>query len=274
MSININIDQRDPVAPTPQNTPLQYAPIFDGLSRPTVPDITEDNEADEDEPVVGQRSARDARTCTWQALRPHRQELRIRQKPPSGCQEEHRSPHEGVQVKYVELPNQYKRELLESSRKRCVLLCRREAVGVIEDDCRGDVMSIWCMNNAISPFSKVQSVVHISTGDRPTPFAVTLTPYLSRGLLVAQDHHRRDATVIWCTTFTISRSSTLMFVVAISLGDRSTPLGMRRAVDFFVLPRHAAIVSIGHVCLKLSPFAHRLSRVIPCGANACFITVS
>ncbi|KAK1222405.1 histone chaperone [Marasmius sp. AFHP31] len=31
-------------APTPQNTPLQNAPITSGLSRPTVPDITEDNE--------------------------------------------------------------------------------------------------------------------------------------------------------------------------------------------------------------------------------------
>lgn len=35
-------------APTPQNTPLTQAPISLGLSRPTVPDIAEDNEGDEE----------------------------------------------------------------------------------------------------------------------------------------------------------------------------------------------------------------------------------
>ena len=53
MSVNIPINQVDPTAPTPQNTPLTHAPIAQGLSRPTVPDITEDNEPDEDEPEAG-----------------------------------------------------------------------------------------------------------------------------------------------------------------------------------------------------------------------------
>jgi nucleosome assembly protein 1-like 1 len=34
-------------APTPQNTPLTSAPIAHGLSRPTVPDISEDIEEDD-----------------------------------------------------------------------------------------------------------------------------------------------------------------------------------------------------------------------------------
>lgn len=34
-------------APTPQNTPLNQAPIAFGLSRPTVPDISEDNEQED-----------------------------------------------------------------------------------------------------------------------------------------------------------------------------------------------------------------------------------
>ena len=47
MSSGLNINQPgggDLAAPTPQNTPLNQAPISLGLSRPTVPDISEDNE--------------------------------------------------------------------------------------------------------------------------------------------------------------------------------------------------------------------------------------
>lgn len=36
-------------APTPQNTPLNQAPIAQGLSRPTIPDIREDNEQESDD---------------------------------------------------------------------------------------------------------------------------------------------------------------------------------------------------------------------------------
>lgn len=49
MSSSLPINQGpDLTAPTPQNTPLQHAPITAGLSRPTVPDITEDNEPEDD----------------------------------------------------------------------------------------------------------------------------------------------------------------------------------------------------------------------------------
>jgi hypothetical protein len=38
-------------APTPQNTPLNTAPITSQLSRPTVPDISEDDDEDEQDPT-------------------------------------------------------------------------------------------------------------------------------------------------------------------------------------------------------------------------------
>jgi len=48
MSSNLNINAgSDLTAPTPQNTPLNQAPISFGLSRPTVPDISEDNEQED-----------------------------------------------------------------------------------------------------------------------------------------------------------------------------------------------------------------------------------
>ena len=45
MSSNVPIAAaNDLTAPTPQNTPLNQAPISLGLSRPTVPDISEETE--------------------------------------------------------------------------------------------------------------------------------------------------------------------------------------------------------------------------------------
>lgn len=49
MSSNVPIAHGDITAPTPQNTPLTHAPIAAGLSRLTVPDISEDDEPAEDE---------------------------------------------------------------------------------------------------------------------------------------------------------------------------------------------------------------------------------
>ena len=50
MSSSLPINQGpDLTAPTPQNTPLQHAPLTAGLSRPTVPDITEGDEPEEDD---------------------------------------------------------------------------------------------------------------------------------------------------------------------------------------------------------------------------------
>ncbi len=49
MSSNVPIGSSDFTAPTPQNTPLNQAPISFGLSRPTVPDISEEREGDDAE---------------------------------------------------------------------------------------------------------------------------------------------------------------------------------------------------------------------------------
>lgn len=50
MSTNVNIptSQSSITAPTPQNTPLTSAPITQQLSRPTVPDIQENEDEDDD----------------------------------------------------------------------------------------------------------------------------------------------------------------------------------------------------------------------------------
>src|SRR4051794_5165484 len=48
MSTNVPISNSNVTAPTPQNTPLSHAPIAAGLSRPTVPDISEDVEPSEE----------------------------------------------------------------------------------------------------------------------------------------------------------------------------------------------------------------------------------
>lgn len=111
-SIPIN-QASDITAPTPQNTPLTQAPISATLSRPTVPDISEDAEPAEDsanvhDAVFGLVQGRlagllgkssgyveglpDGAKKTLEALK-------------------------GVQVKQNELQNQYKRECLELEKK-------------------------------------------------------------------------------------------------------------------------------------------------------------
>ena len=103
----------DITAPTPQNTPLTHAPISAGLSRPTVPDISEVAEPAEEAPnvhdavfglvqgrlagLLGKSSGYieglpDGAKKTLEALK-------------------------GVQVKQNDLQNQYKRECLELEKK-------------------------------------------------------------------------------------------------------------------------------------------------------------
>ena len=105
----------DITAPTPQNTPLTHAPISAGLSRPTVPDISEVAEPAEEAPNVHDavfglvqgrlagllgkssgyiESLPDGAKKTLEALK-------------------------GVQVKQNDLQNQYKRECLELEKKVC-----------------------------------------------------------------------------------------------------------------------------------------------------------
>ncbi|KIM36297.1 hypothetical protein M413DRAFT_78327, partial [Hebeloma cylindrosporum] len=109
-------------APTPQNTPLTQAPIALGLSRPTVPDITEDNE--------GENSAADASGGPSLAgLEQHmlgmvHGKLADLLGKSSGYIESlpvevklNVEALKGVQVKQNELQNKYKRECLELEKK-------------------------------------------------------------------------------------------------------------------------------------------------------------
>ncbi|KAH9885617.1 nucleosome assembly protein [Cubamyces lactineus] len=126
MSSHIPINQVDPTAPTPQNTPLTHAPIAAGLSRPTVPDITEDNEAEEEETsgtiqqamlglVHGKLSGLVGKSSGYVESLPVEVKKNI-------------EALKGVQVKQIELQNQYKRECLELEKKVCPLYDRREAI--------------------------------------------------------------------------------------------------------------------------------------------------
>ena len=161
MSVNIPINQVDPTAPTPQNTPLTHAPIAQGLSRPTVPDITEDNEPDEDEPeagaiqkamlglVHGKLSGLVGKSSGYIESLPVEVKKNI-------------EALKGVQVKQVELQNQYKRECLELEKKvrrrypvfcvRCVCGERGVAMRVIESREGGD-------SRAISSHSKEADLI-------------------------------------------------------------------------------------------------------------------
>ena len=122
MSTSIPISAHDPTAPTPQNTPLTHAPIAAGLSRPTVPDITEDAEpaedAEDDEPsamqsamlglVQGKLAGLLGRSSGYIESLPVEVKRSV-------------EALKGVQVKQNELQNQYKRECLELEKKVSVV---------------------------------------------------------------------------------------------------------------------------------------------------------
>ncbi|KAF8552174.1 NAP-domain-containing protein [Imleria badia] len=116
MSSNLPIAHGDITAPTPQNTPLNQAPIAQGLSRPTVPDISEDNEQEDDGDATLPPAA------AMLGLVQNRLSDLVGKS--SGYIES--LPTEvkksvealkGVQVKQNELQNQYKRECLELEKK-------------------------------------------------------------------------------------------------------------------------------------------------------------
>ena len=122
MSSSVTISGLDPTAPTPQNTPLSLAPIAQGLSRPTVPDITEDNEAEEeeDEPPT------EIQSVGIQTAMLHMVEGKLAglvgkssgyiESLPVGVKKNVEAL-KGVQVKQNELQNQFKREQLELEKK-------------------------------------------------------------------------------------------------------------------------------------------------------------
>lgn len=125
MSSNVPISGQGITAPTPQNTPLSHGPIASGLSRPTVPAISEDAEEASDEPMdittegalsglqqhmVGMVQGRLAgllgKSSGYIESLPVDIKLNV-------------EALKGVQVKYNELQNSYRMECLELERKVC-----------------------------------------------------------------------------------------------------------------------------------------------------------
>ena len=121
MSSSLPINQGpDLTAPTPQNTPLQHAPITAGLSRPTVPDITEGDEPEEESPP-------DTTTLKGALAGLVHGRLAGLLGKSSGYIENlptdvKRSLEglKGLQVKQTALQNQYKMECLELEKKACL----------------------------------------------------------------------------------------------------------------------------------------------------------
>ncbi|KAG6884587.1 hypothetical protein C0993_009789 [Termitomyces sp. T159_Od127] len=122
MSSNVPISSNI-TAPTPQNTPLNKAPIALGLSRPTVPDITEDNEQNDTEEakpelggleqqmlgmVQGKLAGLIGKSSGYIESLPIDVRLSV-------------EALKGLQVKQNELQNQYKRECLEIEKKYLAL---------------------------------------------------------------------------------------------------------------------------------------------------------
>ncbi len=114
MSSNLPINpSSDITAPTPQNTPLTQAPISATLSRPTVPDISEDAEPAEEsanvhDAVFGLVQGRLAGLLGKSSG--------YIEGLPDGAKKTIEAL-KGVQVKQNELQNQYKCECLELEKK-------------------------------------------------------------------------------------------------------------------------------------------------------------
>ncbi|KAF7304588.1 NAP-domain-containing protein [Mycena chlorophos] len=117
MSANVPIQGSNITAPTPQNTPLATAPIS-GMSRPTVPDISEEPEAAEELSALGAAGMQSAMLGMVQG------KLAGLVGRSSGYVESLPLPVrrnveglKAIQIKQTELQNQYKRECLELERK-------------------------------------------------------------------------------------------------------------------------------------------------------------
>lgn len=122
MSSNVPIaGLPDIAAPTPQNTPLDKAPITLGLSRPTVPDISEDREAEAAEDGSGVPSLDNLRETMFGMVEGKLATLLGKS---SGYIENlpveiklNVEALKGIQVKQNDLHQQYKRECLELEKK-------------------------------------------------------------------------------------------------------------------------------------------------------------
>ncbi|KAJ7347707.1 nucleosome assembly protein [Mycena albidolilacea] len=149
-SQSVPISSHNMTAPTPVNTPAQHAPISSGLSRPTVPDISEEAEELTTLGAGGLQSAMlgmvhgklaglVGRSSGYIEALPTATKLNV-----EGLK--------GIQVKQTDLQNQYKRECLELERKyldlQKPLYARRhaiiagEAVATPEEIAAGEAQSL------------------------------------------------------------------------------------------------------------------------------------
>ena len=127
MSSSLPITPAGVIAPTPQNTPLSHGPIAAGLSRPTVPAISEDAEEHSDEHmeietegalsglqqhmagiVQGRLAGLVGKSSGYIESLPVDIKLNV-------------EALKGVQVKHNELQYKYRLECLELERKVCFL---------------------------------------------------------------------------------------------------------------------------------------------------------
>jgi nucleosome assembly protein 1-like 1 len=122
MSSNLPIDPSSNItAPTPQNTPMTNQAPIAGLSRPTVPDITEGDEEEDDDDAQGGGALGAMQQAMLGLVQGRLQDLRGKSSGyiESLSVETRRNVEalKGVQVKQTELQNQYKRECLELEKK-------------------------------------------------------------------------------------------------------------------------------------------------------------
>ena len=133
MSSNVPIKESNITAPTPQNTPLATAPISQGLSRPTVPDIAEsveDGDNDDKESDDDDEGDDPAAGAVKQALLEmvHGRLATLIGKSSGYIEslpvEVKRTVEglKGVQVEYEKLQSEYKREILKLEEKVCIYL--------------------------------------------------------------------------------------------------------------------------------------------------------
>jgi len=123
MSSSVPINQSNVTAPTPVNTPMTQAPIAAGLSRPTIPDIVEDNEAEgeQDESPSTGLGAAGVQSAMLGLVQGKLAGLVGKSSGyiealPVGIKKNVEAL-KGVQVKHTELQNQYKRECLQLEKK-------------------------------------------------------------------------------------------------------------------------------------------------------------
>ena len=120
MSSSLPINQGpDLTAPTPQNTPLQHAPITAGLSRPTVPDITEGDEPEEDSPDTANLKGALAGLVHGRLAGLLGKSSGYIENLPTDVKRSLEGL-KGLQVKQTALQNQYKMECLELEKKACL----------------------------------------------------------------------------------------------------------------------------------------------------------